>query len=210
MLDYGRKAWRAARRGGWRATELAMDRAWGIVTTSWSQERAEWQAEVNGYEPIPYRALPVLDANLAVTPDEVVYDIGCGKGRIICHYARKPVARVVGVDYEPGLTQAAEANLATLRGARAPVTIICGDAVDQEYRDASLVILYNPFGEKLMARFIERLLETRGKALRIVYLNPTQAALFERNPLLTPAGEFRIPYDLSSCRVRLWTVPAPN
>lgn len=210
MAEFLREAWRAARRSVWRVSELATDRRWGVSTTSWSQQRAEWQAEVSGYEPIPYRALPVLDAHVPVAPDDVVYDIGCGKGRILCHYARRPVALVVGVEYARDLTEVAEANARTLRGARSSIKIVCGDAAEQTYADASLVILYNPFGEALMTRFLERCLATRSRALRFVYLNPTQGRLFDAHPLLTPAGDFWMPYDLSRCRVRLWTAPAPQ
>ena len=63
----------------------------------------------------PYIATPddVVDRMLALaktTRDDVVYDLGCGDGRIPIAAAKKYGARGVGLDLDPKLIELAQAN----------------------------------------------------------------------------------------------------
>lgn len=94
----------------------------------------------------PFVASPmdVVDRMLTlakVGPDDVVYDLGCGDGRIVIAAAQKFGARGVGVDIDPRLIVQAEAN-ARAAGVRNRVTFVIGDAMKVDVSDATVVTLY--------------------------------------------------------------------
>ena len=76
-----------------------------------------------------------------------------------CLLARElPFRRVVGVELNPTLARIARQNLAVWRAsgrARAPMRMICGDAV--EFRlpaGPCLAFMFNPFGAPVMRRLL--------------------------------------------------------
>jgi SAM-dependent methyltransferase len=78
-----------------------------------------------------------------VTARDVVYDLGCGDGKIVIAAARTYGARGVGIDIDPQRIQEANAN-ARAAGVADKVTFILGDIFDPAIRidDASVVTLY--------------------------------------------------------------------
>jgi outer membrane protein assembly factor BamB/precorrin-6B methylase 2 len=76
-----------------------------------------------------------------VTADDVVYDLGCGDGRIVIAAARKYQAQGVGVEMDPALVKEARAN-ARKQGVENRVTIREGDLFVADCRDATVVALY--------------------------------------------------------------------
>src|SRR5512145_1682591 len=89
---------------------------------------------------------PVVDAMLKmanVTKNDVVYDLGCGDGRIVIAAARQFGARGVGIDIDPQRIK--DANAAAERaGVTDKVKFILGDIFDPEikYSEATVVTLY--------------------------------------------------------------------
>jgi SAM-dependent methyltransferase len=78
-----------------------------------------------------------------VTKDDVVYDLGCGDGRIVIAAARQFGARGVGVDIDPA--RIAEANAAAARaGVTDKVKFLVGDIFDPTLKisDATVVALF--------------------------------------------------------------------
>ena len=94
----------------------------------------------------PYVATPpdVVDRLLAlakVDSRDVVYDLGCGDGRIVIAAAKKFGARGVGVDIDP--IRIAEANANAKRaGVEHLVTFTLGDVLETDVSDATVVTLY--------------------------------------------------------------------
>ena len=75
-----------------------------------------------------------------VRPGDVLYDLGCGDGRIVIEAARRG-ALGVGVDIDAG--QIALANkAAAAAGVSARVRFAVGDIFDADLRDATVVTLY--------------------------------------------------------------------
>ena len=72
---------------------------------------------------------------------DVVYDLGCGDGRIVIAAAKKYGVRAVGVDLDPDRIREARAN-AKAAGVEALVTFIVGDLFKTDLREASVVTLY--------------------------------------------------------------------
>lgn len=94
----------------------------------------------------PYVATPadVVDRMLAlatVTSRDVVYDLGCGDGRIVIAAAQKFGARGVGVDIDPARIAEAQRNAARARVEHL-VTFRLEDALATDVSEATVVTLY--------------------------------------------------------------------
>ena len=106
---------------------------------------------------------PVVDAMLKlakVTKDDLVYDLGCGDGKIVIAAARQYGARGVGVDIDPQRIADAKAN-AEKAGVSDKVTFILGDIFDPNLKisDATVVTLYllQRLNEQLKPRLLAEL-----------------------------------------------------
>jgi protein-L-isoaspartate O-methyltransferase len=96
--------------------------------------------------PAPFVATPpdVVDRMLAlaqVRTTDVVYDLGCGDGRIVIAAARTYGARGVGVDIDPTRIEEARAN-ARRAGVEHLVTFRVEDARTSDVSEATVVTLY--------------------------------------------------------------------
>jgi ribosomal protein L11 methylase PrmA len=76
-----------------------------------------------------------------VGPTDVVYDLGCGDGRIVVTAAKKYGAKGVGVDIDPQRIKESEAN-AVAAGVSNLVTFKVQDALTVDLSPASVVTLY--------------------------------------------------------------------
>lgn len=177
------------------------DRRFGIDTEVATFNAAP-DLERSPYEPVHYAALEIIDARIPLGGADVFYDLGCGKGRVLCHFARKPIRKAVGVEYDPELAELAAENVRTLAARRAETSVIVGDAAAQDYSDATLIFMFNPFGADTMRRVLGRV--SGRSALRIVYAGPVQAPVFAEFPALRVIDEFRVPYDLGRMSVVTW------
>lgn len=94
----------------------------------------------------PFVATPpdVVDRMLVmarVNASDVVYDLGCGDGRIVIAAARAYGARGVGVDIDPARIDEAREN-ARRAGVERLVTFRVEDARDTNVSEATVVTLY--------------------------------------------------------------------
>jgi ribosomal protein L11 methylase PrmA len=76
-----------------------------------------------------------------VTSDDIVYDIGCGDGRIVIMAAERYGARGVGIDIDPVRIEGAEENA---RSAKVDhlIRFYLGDATTMNFSQATVVTLY--------------------------------------------------------------------
>jgi SAM-dependent methyltransferase len=72
---------------------------------------------------------------------DVVYDLGCGDGRIVIAAAKQYGVRGVGMDLDPARIREARTNAAKA-GVAALVTFSVGDLFQSDIREASVVTLY--------------------------------------------------------------------
>jgi precorrin-6B methylase 2 len=165
-----------------------------------------------GYEPLSYRSLRLLHEALGPhRQGEVVFDIGCGKGRTICFFARCPVKKCVGIERVPYYAAAARENANRVRGRSAPVEIWETDATVADYSEATLVILFNPFGPETMQRFlaqIRRSLDASPRCIQIVYVNALHEEPFHASPWLRCMDVIFLPYKKNwPMKVSIWESP---
>ena len=93
------------------------------------------------YVPTPYDVVNRMLELAEVTSDDVVYDLGCGDGRIVITAAERFGARGVGIDYDPERIAEANANAAR-RGVQDLVTFIQQDAMEADVSEATVLTLY--------------------------------------------------------------------
>lgn len=74
-------------------------------------------------------------------PGEIVYDLGCGDGRILFVAAQKFQARAVGVELSPELVKKASEKAREL-GLEGRVKVIEGNLFEADLREADVVTLY--------------------------------------------------------------------
>ena len=87
---------------------------------------------------------PIVDRMLQmakVKPGDVLYDLGCGDGRIVIAAAKRFGIRGVGIDIDPVRIAEAQEN-AKKAGVSDRVTFIQGDLFDADVKPASVVTLY--------------------------------------------------------------------
>jgi len=94
----------------------------------------------------PYLATPdhvvaAMHKLAGVTRNDVVYDLGCGDGRIVIAAAKQFGARGVGIDVNPQRIEEARAN-ARKAGVEALVRFEAKDLFDADLKEATVVMLY--------------------------------------------------------------------
>jgi SAM-dependent methyltransferase len=77
----------------------------------------------------------------AIRPDDVVYDLGCGDGRLVIRAILAGANRGVCVDLDPIRIMAAEA-LAARAGVMGKIRFVVGDVRTTPFDDATVVFLY--------------------------------------------------------------------
>jgi ribosomal protein L11 methylase PrmA len=76
-----------------------------------------------------------------VRTGDVVYDLGCGDGRMVIAAAKKFGTRGVGIDLDPARIKEARAN-AKAQGVDQLVTFRVADLFEADLREATVVMLY--------------------------------------------------------------------
>lgn len=128
-----------------------------------------------------------------VGPDDQVYDLGCGDGRIVIAAAQHYGARAVGIDIDPRRIAEATAN-ARKAGVAGRVRFIEGDLFEADLRDATVVTLY--LLTRLNAKLKPKLLQELQPGTRVV------SHAFDMGDWAPERKEF-----VGASAVYLWRVP---
>jgi len=99
------------------------------------------QQSLAPYVPTPPDVVERMLAFAEVSKDDVVYDLGCGDGRIVIAAAKRYGARGVGVDIDPKRIEESVAN-AKAAGVERLVEFRLQDAMTVDVSPASVVTLY--------------------------------------------------------------------
>jgi len=110
-------------------------------TSAPDPQQAPATASLAPYVPTPQDVVDRMLALAQVTKDDVVYDLGCGDGRIVITAARQFGARGVGVDIDPQRISESEAN-AKAAGVEGLVSFKLQDAMAVDVSPATVVTLY--------------------------------------------------------------------
>ena len=110
-----------------------------------------------------YEALAALFEHVDVADDDVIVDIGCGKGRALNWFlSRHPGHTIYGIELDPDVCARTKRRLRRFSN----VTVLCGDAANLIPAEGTLFYLFNPFGPDAMQRT-----DTSRTERTIVYYN---------------------------------------
>src|SRR3954468_22757610 len=93
------------------------------------------------FVPTPQEAVDKMLELAEVKKGDVVYDLGCGDGRIVVTAAKKFGARGIGIDIDPQRVAESKQNVRT-NGVEKLVTIKNADIFQEDFSDATVVTLY--------------------------------------------------------------------
>jgi len=93
------------------------------------------------YVPTPPEVVEAMLRLAKVGPNDVVYDLGSGDGRIVITAAQKFGARGIGFDIDPERIAEANANLAQA-GVGDRVKFVQADLFEQDLSEATVITLY--------------------------------------------------------------------
>jgi tRNA G37 N-methylase Trm5 len=104
---------------------------------------AQWEDEPGDvpYVPSPHEVVEAMLKLADVKAGDIVYDLGCGDGRIVIAAAQKFHARGVGIDLNPERIQEAEEN-ARKAGVTDRVRFVTGNLFEADIKEATVVTLY--------------------------------------------------------------------
>lgn len=117
------------------------------------------------YEPSSSESILAMIRLAKPGPEDVVYDLGCGDGRVVIEAIQQSGAHGVCVDIDPERIREARAN-AERAGVAARVTFRTEDLFETELRDASIVMLF--LWPEINLRLLPRLLRELRPGTRIV------------------------------------------
>jgi len=119
-------------------------------------------------------------------------DMGCGKGKPLLLAAKRPFARVIGVDIDQRSLDIAARNR-DLLGLTPRIELEFADATRYEFPPLPLVIyLFNPFPGVVVQVVVDRLIEslrTHPRPVAVIYLNPRHTDLFVATGVFREVGQ---------------------
>lgn len=106
-----------------------------MISVSWTDARgAPWA-------PTPMGKVLKMLTMAEAGPDDLIYDLGCGDGRVIVAAARRYGSQAVGIELDP-LRYLWCQVLITVLGLRGHVRVVYGDFFTQDLGDADVVTCY--------------------------------------------------------------------
>lgn len=147
--------------------------------------------------PTPPRSVDAMLRLARVTKDDVVYDLGCGDGRIVIAAARDFGARGVGVDIDPQCVRDSEANARKAR-VSGRARFRREDLFKTDLSGATVVALY--LSPELNRRLIPKLLKELKPGSRVV-AHVYDMGAWEPDKTVDAPGS-------SKYKLYLWTIPA--
>jgi len=118
-----------------------------------------WTLSVGaGYDPAPMDKVRKLLDVAGVSEKDIVYDLGCGDGRVLITAARRFGARGVGFEIDPFRFVFAW-FVTRISGQASKVSIRFGNFFGKDITDATVVVLflYGPTNDRLKPKFIREL-----------------------------------------------------
>jgi hypothetical protein len=107
--------------------------------------------------------------------DDVLVDVGCGKGRVFAWWLWLGLKnRMIGIELNPAIAR----ETAKRFSAHKQVEILAGDAIEQLPSNGTLFWLFNPFGGSVMREFSSVLKRKCSSSARVVYARSKHVDVF--------------------------------
>jgi SAM-dependent methyltransferase len=177
-----------------------------IDTTGHVAPTVKWGVH---YTPLPYQVIRRLLERMQPSSQDTFVDIGCGKGRVLCCAARRPLKKVIGIEVNETLVALARENIRKLRGRRSPVEVVGLGAEQFDYSECTLIYLYNPFDKPIMNLVFDALSETYRRSPRhvmIAYVNCVHEQVLEQTGWLSKLEEWPATmFPAFGCPISFWS-----
>ena len=148
------------------------------------------------FVPTPNEVVDKMLEMAKVTAKDVVYDLGCGDGRIVITAAQKYGCRAVGIDIDPQRIKEANANAKAAK-ITDKVKFIEADLFESDISEATVVTLY------LLTRLNEKL-----KPKLLKDLKPGTRVVSHAFDMGDWAPEAKA--QVAASTVYLWRIPKPT
>ena len=128
------------------------------------------------YEPTDYAVLQRLADSGWISPEHVLVDYGCGKGRVGFFLHAVVGCRTIGVEYDSRVYAAALENLRSYGDAG--ITFVCTGAEHFRVDHADCFYFFNPFSLEVLQSVYARILESyycQLNAKRLFFYYPSEA-----------------------------------
>lgn len=168
-----------------------------VSAASESERRPSRQPDIH-FVPTPHEVVEIMLRLADVTKDDVVYDLGCGDGRIVIAAAKEAGVKAYGFDIDPAMVEKSIRNVKK-ENLEHLVTIKEADVFELDLSGASVVTLY--LLPRLNVKLIPQL-EKLKPGSRIVSHDFNMEGI-------QPDVEATVYYGepIRSSRVYLWTTP---
>jgi SAM-dependent methyltransferase len=183
------------------AAVIAIGGAWSAVNLQepFARLAKSWGPKLDvPYVPTPERVVDEMLKLAKVTKDDMVYDLGCGDGRIVVTAAKQYGARGVGVDIDPKRIRESNAN-ARKAEVTDQVRFVRGDLFKMDLKDATVVTLY--LLPEINVKLRPKLFRELKPGTRIVSHD------FDMGEW-KPEKTVQVRVDTSEYTLHYWTIPA--
>ncbi|MCX7747579.1 MAG: hypothetical protein N2645_11945 [Clostridia bacterium] len=123
-----------------------------------------------------YSVMPLIFSQIDIGPQDVLVDVGCGKGRVINYWlSKKYTNKMIGLELDPHIANQTSKQFA----AKKNVSVIPGDAISNLPGDGTIFYFYNPFSEEKVREFENKISAlSKNRVIRIIYYNPKSIHVF--------------------------------
>lgn len=122
------------------------------------------------YEPTPYSVLESLVRSGLIGKNDVVLDYGCGKGRVGFFLSYRGPVKVIGIEYDERIYQAALENRRTTVSRRKPEFVLERAEAYEVPPEVGRCYFFNPFSVEILHKVMARIVESYYAHPREVYL----------------------------------------
>jgi predicted O-methyltransferase YrrM len=102
------------------------------------------------YQPTKYSLLKKLNASISLSHEDILVDIGSGKGRVVCFFASQKVRKIIGLERSSALSNIAENNLKQLKLNNTEIELYNVDATSFVFTDETIFFIFYPFRQEIM------------------------------------------------------------
>jgi len=150
------------------------------------------------FEPTHQKVVDAMLQLANIKNNDILYDLGCGDGRILIDAARRYCVRGVGIDIDPQRIREAREN-AAIYGVADKVQFIIGDIMEVNFSEATVVTLY--LLDRINIRIRPLLIQQLKSGTRVVS-HAFGMGYWEPDSVVTHP-------KARNNKIYLWVIPAP-
>ena len=93
------------------------------------------------FVPTKNEKIEAILARIEFQPDDVLYDLGCGDGRMLISAINHGCRRAIGVDMDPKMTLRCQESV-NAAGLSSSITVIQADMMELDFSDATIIYVF--------------------------------------------------------------------